>query len=261
MRSPAFVLNPFVRSPVFGSLITVCSNTRHVDVVAKIHLPSYVTSMCVMGLPKPGKLVFAWRMLESPYKRILPSSEPTAMHPSPVVAMHRNLVPRAKSCPSRYPSVGLASVCATPPATRASHRTKRLSSRPKNVCRPTSVCDDLVSATMSLMGTSTPSFRQPHSAITHSRSRSIWYSFSLRPASGDSRNIERSASARKPFVGVIRDPSASRSSTRTPAFSSAPPVLLRNTSTALPRTRNELSNAPIFISSASSPDCVRMGVP
>lgn len=111
------------------------------------------------------------------------------------------------------------------------------------------------------MGTSTPSFWQPHSAITHSRSRSIWYSFSRLPASGDNRNIERSASARKPFVGVTRAPSPSRNFTRTPAFSRAPPARLRKTSTASPRKRNEFSSAPIFMSSASSPERVRMGVP
>ena len=110
MRSPALVLKPVVRSPDFASLTHVWRSTRHVSVVARIHLPSCVTSMAVMGAPSPGKDVLACRMDLSEYSRIFPSSEPTAMHPSPVVAMHRNLVPRAKSCPSAYPSVGDASV-------------------------------------------------------------------------------------------------------------------------------------------------------
>ena len=65
--------------------------------VARIHRPSCVTSMEVIGAPRPGNEVLACRMDLSLYNRIRPSSEPTAMQPSPVVAMHRNLVPRAKS--------------------------------------------------------------------------------------------------------------------------------------------------------------------
>ena len=40
MRSPALVLKPVVRSPDFASLTHVWRSTRHVSVVARIHLPS-----------------------------------------------------------------------------------------------------------------------------------------------------------------------------------------------------------------------------
>mmetsp|Transcript_38392 Transcript_38392/g.95267 ORF Transcript_38392/g.95267 Transcript_38392/m.95267 type:complete len:208 (-) Transcript_38392:197-820(-) len=57
----------------------------------------------------------------------------------------------------------------------------------------------------------------------------------------------------RPLVGVMYAPALSCSLMRMLASASAPPARLRNTSTALPRMRKELSSAPIFMSSTSSP--------
>ena len=68
--------------------------------------------------------------------------------------------------------------------------------------------------------------------------------------------MDCSASAKMPLVGVMNAPSESLSDTRTFASRSAPPAWFLKTSTALPRTRNELSRAPIFMSRTSSPEAV-----
>ena len=67
----------------------------------------------------------------SEYRRIFRASEAyTDYVIARRVAMHRTLVPRAKSWPSLCVSVGEAISCATPPAKGMSHRTSRPSSKP-----------------------------------------------------------------------------------------------------------------------------------
>ncbi len=63
----------------------------YASVVAITHLPSYVTSIAVMGLPRPGMLVdalFRELALALPYRRTWPVPVPTATYPSPVASQH-----------------------------------------------------------------------------------------------------------------------------------------------------------------------------
>lgn len=60
-------------SPTLSLVYVVLTTMRYLSVVASTHLPSWVTSMAVMGAPRPGMEVLACVSDLLLYKRTLPS--------------------------------------------------------------------------------------------------------------------------------------------------------------------------------------------
>mmetsp|Transcript_5240 Transcript_5240/g.9988 ORF Transcript_5240/g.9988 Transcript_5240/m.9988 type:complete len:242 (+) Transcript_5240:916-1641(+) len=198
--------------------------------------------MAVMGAPSPGKAVLARDRDLSLYKRMLPSREPTAVPPSPVVAMHSKHIFLEKSCPAEYSSATGVVASTMPCAVRVSQRQMRFLSRPMKVWQ-LSICEDLELVAMSAMGTSTPSLTNFHSDTTVSCSRSIWKMEWRCLGSGVSSSMLRSWSCSSALCGVSLFAPCCREMVISVGVT--PSASLRNTSTHPSRTRKLLASPPI----------------